>query len=234
MLKVAIIEDEQPALDKLTSQLEELKLSTLVYTNSRPIASLTELQDLKLDVVFVDINLPQINGVDFAKRFIQSGYTGQLIFTTAYSEFAVDAFDMGATDYLLKPYDTERLALALNRVNHQLVGQQKTTQTLTCKFAGKVCMVEVNHIETIKLEHGQAIAHTPSRSYPLDFALDDLTHILPNQFLRVHRDSIVNTHRIDTLERWVTGGYLITLQNSRIQVISSRNGAKLLKNILNL
>ncbi|KZN45712.1 LytR/AlgR family response regulator transcription factor [Pseudoalteromonas luteoviolacea] len=234
MLKVAIIEDEKPALDKLTSQLEELNLCTLVYTNSRPVASLTELHDLELDVVFVDINLPQINGVAFAKRLIQDGYSGQLIFTTAYSEFAVDAFDMGATDYLLKPYDTERLALALNRVNHKAVGQQKTTQTLTSKFAGKVSMIEVNHIEAIKLEHGQAIAYTPSQSYPLDFALDDLMHMLPNQFVRVHRDSIANTHRIDTLERWVTGGYLITLQNSRIQVISSRNGAKLLKKILNL
>ncbi|KZN59321.1 hypothetical protein N473_03940 [Pseudoalteromonas luteoviolacea CPMOR-1] len=234
MLKVAIIEDEQPALDKLTSQLGELKLCTLVYTNSRPVASLTELQDLELDVVFVDINLPQINGVAFAKRLIQNGYSGQLIFTTAYSEFAVDAFDMGATDYLLKPYDTERLALALNRVNQKVVGQQQITQTLTGKFAGKVSMIEVNHIEAIKLEHSQAIAYTPSQSYPLDFALNDLMHMLPSQFVRVHRDSIVNMHQIGTLERWVTGGYLITLQKSGIQVISSRNGAKLLKKILNL
>ena len=93
-------------------------------------------------------------------------------------------------------------------------------------------LVKVSDICAIKLEHGQAIAYGSEVSYPLDHSLDELMTLLPFQFLRVHRNGIVNIKEIKQMDRWVTGGYLIKFHQSEVEVISSRNGGRLLKDKL--
>lgn len=135
MLNIAIVEDEQPAIDKLTEQLSQITKHNLVLTCNTPLVFLDTYRELAIDIVFVDINLPECNGVTLVEKLQGTGFAGAIIFTTAYSEFAVEAFTLGAVDYLLKPYSTERLALALSRVNRVIA--TGFAATLTSKVAGK-------------------------------------------------------------------------------------------------
>ncbi|MEQ3530376.1 LytTR family DNA-binding domain-containing protein [Pseudoalteromonas sp. XMcav11-Q] len=227
MLNIAIVEDEQPAIDKLTEQLSQITKYNLVLTCNTPLVFLDTYRELAIDIVFVDINLPECNGVTLVEKLQGAGFSGAIIFTTAYSEFAVEAFTLGAVDYLLKPYSTERLALALSRVNRVIATGFATT--LTSKVAGKTSLIDVSSIELIKLEYGQAIAFSNGQQYPIDGSLEEIQQQLPTHFLRVHRNAIVNQSAITAFERWVTGGYLVKLRDSNLQVVTSRGGAKLLK-----
>ena len=235
MLKIAIIEDEQPALIRLVEQLECAGNNTIVLQHSAPLSFIKLIKGLAIDLIFVDINLPDINGIELIEQLRAQGFTGEYIFTTAYSEFAVDAFTLGATDYLLKPFNQERLQLALSRLKKSQESANTASSTvLKSKLGDKVSFVDVAEIDTVKLEHGQTVAVCRSRSYPLDQSLEDIQTQLPEYFLRVHRNAIVNTRVIASLERWVTGGYLVHLSRSETQVITSRNGARALKQKLKL
>ncbi|WMO13816.1 LytR/AlgR family response regulator transcription factor [Pseudoalteromonas piscicida] len=227
MLNIAIVEDEQPAIDKLKEQLSQITKYNLVLTCNTPLVFLDTYRELAIDIVFVDINLPECNGVTLVEKLQGAGFSGAIIFTTAYSEFAVEAFTLGAVDYLLKPYSTERLALALSRVNRVIA--TGFAATLTSKVAGKTSLIDVSSIELIKLEYGQAIAFSNGQQYPIDGSLEEIQQQLPTHFLRVHRNAIVNQSAITAFERWVTGGYLVKLRDSNLQVVTSRGGAKLLK-----
>lgn len=227
MLNIAIVEDEQPAIDKLTEQLSQITKHNLVLTCNTPLVFLDTYRELAIDIVFVDINLPECNGVTLVEKLQATGFSGAIIFTTAYSEFAVEAFTLGAVDYLLKPYSTERLALALSRVNRVIA--TGFAATLTSKVAGKTSLIDVSSIELIKLEYGQAIAFSNGQQYPIDGSLEEIQQQLPTHFLRVHRNAIVNQSAITAFERWVTGGYLVKLRDCNLQVVTSRGGAKLLK-----
>lgn len=227
MLNIAIVEDEQPAIDKLTEQLSQITKHNLVLTCNTPLVFLDTYRELAIDIVFVDINLPECNGVTLVEKLQGTGFLGAIIFTTAYSEFAVEAFTLGAVDYLLKPYSTERLALALSRVNRVIT--TGLAATLTSKVAGKTSLIDVSSIELIKLEYGQAIAFSNGQQYPIDGSLEEIQQQLPTHFVRVHRNAIVNQSAITAFERWVTGGYLVKLRDCNLQVVTSRGGAKLLK-----
>ncbi|MCG9768745.1 LytTR family DNA-binding domain-containing protein [Pseudoalteromonas piscicida] len=227
MLNIAIVEDEQPAIDKLTEQLSQITKHNLVLTCNTPLVFLDTYRELAIDIVFVDINLPECNGVTLVEKLQGTGFAGAIIFTTAYSEFAVEAFTLGAVDYLLKPYSTERLALALSRVNRVIT--TGLAATLTSKVAGKTSLIDVSSIELIKLEYGQAIAFSNGQQYPIDGSLEEIQQQLPTHFVRVHRNAIVNQSAITAFERWVTGGYLVKLRDCNLQVVTSRGGAKLLK-----
>ncbi|RZG07453.1 response regulator transcription factor [Pseudoalteromonas sp. CO348] len=227
MLNIAIVEDEQPAIDKLTEQLSQITKHNLVLTCNTPLVFLDTYRELAIDIVFVDINLPECNGVTLVEKLQGAGFAGAIIFTTAYSEFAVEAFTLGAVDYLLKPYSTERLALALSRVNRVIT--TGLAATLTSKVAGKTSLIDVSSIELIKLEYGQAIAFSNGQQYPIDGSLEEIQQQLPTHFVRVHRNAIVNQSAITAFERWVTGGYLVKLRDCNLQVVTSRGGAKLLK-----
>ncbi|MEC4088844.1 LytTR family DNA-binding domain-containing protein [Pseudoalteromonas rubra] len=232
-MNIAIIEDEMPALQKLKTQLGQLGHYKLVYHSEEPAAFLSAFRQHQVDLLFLDINLPGLNGVELSKQLRDAGFKGQIVFTTAYSEFAVDAFTLGATDYLLKPYTNERLALALSRVAAHRTPDPEQLM-LTSKVGDKVTRIEAGRIEVIKLEHGHAIAYTSDSTYPIDSSLEELMATLPDTFIRVHRNAIVNRLKIITLERWVTGGYLLGFAHSGLQVISSRSGARLLRKKLQI
>lgn len=237
MLNIAIVEDEQPALEKLKAQLSRVCSHTLLFTCHSVRECLASNELSKVDVLFVDINLPDTSGMSLVTSLLDRGFSGECVFSTAYSEFAVEAFTLGAADYLLKPYSDDRLSLALSRVNDKLSNKTSELQepealTLVSKVGDKVTLVKVSDLCAIKLEHGQAIAYGFEASYPLDQSLDELMTLLPSEFLRIHRNCIANSKEIKQMDRWVTGGYLIKFNQSEVQAISSRNGGRLLKDKL--
>ncbi|MGN7477444.1 response regulator [Solibacillus silvestris] len=116
MLKAVIVDDEILVANFLKMQLEHTGLACVVGQYQKPSAALAEIPDLKPDVVFLDIEMPGMNGIELATKLLNGGTNIEIIFVTAYNQYAVDAFRLNAVHYLLKPTDEDDILVALERV----------------------------------------------------------------------------------------------------------------------
>lgn len=116
MLKAVIVDDEKLVSDFLKIQLEQTGLASVMEQFQKPTTALCEITNLKPDVVFLDIELPGMNGIELATKLLNSNINIEIIFITAYNQYAIEAFKLNAIHYLLKPADEEDIRIALERV----------------------------------------------------------------------------------------------------------------------
>src|SRR5579871_4990313 len=112
MITCLILDDEQPAIDILEHHVRQTPFLNLVHSTTSPMEALEWVNNKKIDIIFLDIQMPDISGIDFVKTMKASS---KVIFTTAYSEFATDGFDLEVVDYLLKPISLPRFLRAVQR-----------------------------------------------------------------------------------------------------------------------
>ncbi len=236
-LRVIIVEDEAPARAKLTSQLAKLNNVQVIAECTNAREAIEQINTLKPDAVLLDIELGELSGFDVLEAIEQPCH---VIFTTAYNQYAVKAFEKQALDYLLKPFDLARLRQALERVvlSARAVTDESsrppTCKPLTAKVGDKVHVLQPHTIRFISTQQGMVTARCADRRYHLTTSLDSILSDLPNSFLRVHRNCIVNAKLISQLERWQNGALLLRFDGVPDSVTTSRRGATALKTYLNI
>jgi len=155
-LKALIIEDEQPARDELKYLLSEYEDIEIVGEADNGVTGLKLIEELKPDVVFIDINIPKINGCDVAKHISSFGKLPYVVFITAYDMHALEAFEIGALDYLLKPISQHRLYKTLERIKSfkdiKLTKQPSSSLELENKKFGKLAVEKNGRIKLINLD----------------------------------------------------------------------------------
>jgi|TARA_R100001509_G_scaffold125429_1_gene78938 two-component system LytT family response regulator/two-component system response regulator LytT len=231
-LRVIIVEDEAPARAKLTSQLAKLHEVQVIAECSTATYAIEQINALKPDVVLLDIELGELSGFDVLAAIEQPCH---VIFTTAYNQYAVKAFEKQALDYLLKPFDLNRLRQALDRavINNTAISAEPS-KPLMAKVGDKVHVLQTSAIHFISTQQGMVMARCADRSYHLNASLESIVSDLPRSFLRVHRNCIVNTDHVSQLEKWQSGAMLLRFDDIPDSVTTSRRGALALKNYLNL
>lgn len=231
-MRVIIVEDEAPARLKLKMQLLQLEDVFLIAECEDPVKAIDEINTQKPDLVFLDIELGELSGFDVLEAISQPCH---VIFTTAYSQYAVKAFERRALDYLLKPFDLNRLRQALSRVvlQHTPGVEQSDTQ-LIAKAGDRMHVLQTSDIYFLSAAQGMALAQCSDRDYHLDSSLEVLSQQLPASFLRVHRNCIVNTRLISQIEKWHNGSFLLRFKNSPATVTTSRNGTTAIKKHFNI
>lgn len=234
--RLMIVDDEQAARLKLRQLLSHLPQWQIVAELNSGEALLQKLNETDVEVVLLDINMTGINGIDVLHQLNQQGFTGEVIFVTAYNSHAVAAFDAAATDYILKPINASRLQLALERAEQKLRAKQLSLepQELVSHVGQRVRTVKVDAIDAIVTRNGVQEAWCGDQAYPLNTTLRDLENELPDHFLRVHRAAIVNRYRLAEAERWLNGRLLLRFVQSKLEVLTSRNGARQLKKHLKM
>lgn len=234
--RLMIVDDEQAARLKLRQLLSHLPQWQIVAELNSGEALLQKLNETDVEVVLLDINMTGINGIDVLHQLNQQGFTGEVIFVTAYSSHAVAAFDAAATDYILKPINASRLQLALERAEQKLRAKQLSLepQELVSHVGQRVRTVKVDAIDAVVTRNGVQEAWCGDQAYPLNTTLRDLENELPDHFLRVHRAAIVNRYRLAEAERWLNGRLLLRFVQSKLEVLTSRNGARQLKKHLKM
>ena len=234
--RIVIVDDEQAARLKLRQLLANLPKWQIVAELNSGRALLETLNESATDVILLDINMPGMTGIEVLTTLNAQGFTGEVIFTTAHSRYAVDAFAEAAADYVLKPLDGNRLQLALERAAQKLhVKQlQQTQQELISHVGQRARPLKVEAIDAIVTQDGMQLAHSGSQIYPLEHTLKELANRLPPHFLRVHRGAIVNRYRLSEVERWLNGRLLLRFIHSDLEVLTSRNGARELKRHLKM
>jgi DNA-binding LytR/AlgR family response regulator len=195
MLKCIIIDDEELARKLIESYIKKLDFLTLSGSFENPLEALKILKSETIDVIFLDIQMPEIKGTDFAKLIPAKT---KIIFTTAYSEYALEGFELSATDYLLKPIGFNRFLMAVQKIKTETSVIQDTITVKSGYDLFKLKYDEITHIES---DSEYAVFHTTTKKIMSLQSLKSLEKILDaTVFIRVHRSFIVNKTKVTGLK----------------------------------
>jgi DNA-binding LytR/AlgR family response regulator len=206
-IKCLAIDDEPFALKQIGAYITKTPFLELVALNNSALDAFEYIYSNRIDLIFVDINMPDLNGVDFVKALKEKPH---IIFTTAYSEYAIEGFKVNAIDYLLKPIGYKDFLKAVNKVKtlfdlHDLQSEPiKTTQDhLFVKSEYKLMRIELSDIKFIESMHEYVRIHLMSDKPVMTLlSMKSIEEQLPSEkFMRVHRSFIVNMDRIKVIER---------------------------------
>ncbi len=198
MINCIIIDDEELARLLLQSYVEKTPFLELKGVYENPVEALTALKDSDIDVIFLDIQMPEIKGTDFAK-LIPNGT--RFIFTTAYSEFALEGYSLNALDYLLKPITYERFLEAASKLQQETVNTI-SDQSLTIKSGYDLHKIKLNDIVYIESDSEYVNFYISNGKKIMSYqSLKSLEKTLPNEiFMRVHRSYIINKNMVTSLK----------------------------------
>lgn len=221
MIQCLIVDDEQHAVDILVHYVNQTPFLHLLHATTNPLEALEWVNTEKTDIIFLDIQMPEISGLDFVKA-IQG--KSKVILTTAYSEFAADGFDLDVVDYLLKPVALPRFLKAVQRaVNIITLSAPSQNEDnidddyifVKTEFKGRMLKINLNEIEYIEgMKNYVAIYHNGQKTLAL-LNMKDLADRLPKKrFMRVHKSYIVALNRITTVE-----GNRIILKNLKAEIL---------------
>lgn len=239
-IKAIIVDDERLAREGLKNLLTEISDIELVGEASNADEAIELVDKLKPQLMFLDIEMPEKNGFDLLEELIETPF---VIFTTAYNEFALKAFEVNALDYLLKPIEMPRLKEAIARVKKFIVentanrvDERKLEETdqVFIRDGEKCWFVKLNEIRMIESAGNYAKIHF-DRYQPLIHktlnALDE--RLSPSLFFRANRQQIINLQYIDKIEPFFNAGFLIYLKDG-VKVEVSRRQAVKFKEMMSL
>ncbi|MDQ6704990.1 MAG: LytTR family DNA-binding domain-containing protein [Acidobacteriota bacterium] len=246
MIRALIVDDEDLARVNLRRVLDGEENVEVIGEAANGIDALEKIGDLNPDVVFLDIEMPGLNGMEVARNMTGEPGSGPLIvFATAYDEFAVKAFEANALDYLLKPIQPQRVREALGRVTAALrSGRSEYTESLTQVLSGvtlnklavrrgkRIVLLALKEIFQISIEDKLVFVHTEKERFLIERTIGDLEEMLGDSgFLRISRGEVVNLEHVRELIPWFSGTWRVKLSNST-ELDVSRDRARRLKEIM--
>src|SRR6185312_17237357 len=225
-IRVLVVDDEALARRNLTLLLQrDPDIESISECSSGPDA-VAQIRKSKPDLLFLDVQMPECDGFDVLE--LQGGeLPAAIIFVTAYDEYALRAFETGALDYLLKPFDDARFVRALNRAKeklaHYMPAKPRAAKRLVVRSHGQVLFLNVADIDWIEAAGYYACLHTGSDTHILRRTLAELEqHLGEEKFIRIHRSIIVNLDRIRGLELQASGEYEVVLRSKERLRLSRR------------
>ncbi len=200
-LRVLVVDDELPVLDELAFLLAQDPRVASVATAASGADALRVLQEQGVDALFLDVAMPGLTGVDVARLLAQFRTPPRVVFVTAHEDHAVDAFELQAVDYVLKPVRAERLREAVRRVVASIAGEvdspPEDDETIPVELAGVTRFVARSGIRYVEAHGDYARLHTQSDSHLLRMPLSTLEERWAEAgFLRIHRSLLVNTRHV--------------------------------------
>jgi two-component system LytT family response regulator len=220
-----IVDDEPLARRNLTVLLKRDPEIETVHECGSGMGALAEIRRTKPDLVFLDVQMPECDGFDVLELLGRDLPTA-LIFVTAYDQYALRAFDAGALDYLLKPFDNARFDLALARAKEKVAQntkQPRRTERWAVKSAGQVSFVKSSEIDWVEAADYYACLHVGTRTHLIRRSISELEEDLDSTaFCRVHRSAIVNLDRVRGLKLNADGEYEVQLEDGTKLRLSRR------------
>lgn len=241
-LAVMIADDEAPARRKLARFLGRHDDVTIVAEASNGVDALDLIAMTKPQLVFLDINMPDLDGLSVAETLVRAEHPPSVVFVTAFNEYAVKAFEVSALDYLLKPYDQDRFDQALQRARRsmnvadtgkladtlaQIRNEERYVRRLLIPSDGRSFFLATREIARLESDGNTVIVHSRRGANALRTTLDSLEARLdPNLFARVHRSHLVNIDEIAEIHPWFHGDYKIVMRDGTEIAWSRRYAAK--------
>jgi two-component system LytT family response regulator/two-component system response regulator LytT len=258
-LRAILADDEQPARDELKYLLDQLGGVDVVGQAANGVEALAAIERLQPDVVFLDVQMPGLTGFEVAHRIIDAEVPTQIVFVTAFDQYAIEAFSVNAVDYVLKPIDADRLEQTLSRVRRRLASEQASKLPLSPADLEKVIeavqarqgrrdqlairtgerfvLVQSDEVIHASLVDEAIVVVTNMVSGTSNYrTLDELQARLdPAVFWRVHRSHLVNITKIKEIVPWFNRNYLLKMKDPKATEIPvSRTQTRRLREYLQL
>ena len=233
-LTAIIVDDEPLARSNLAVLLRLDPTIEIVAECGSGIEAPAMIRNLKPDLLFLDVQMPECDGFDVLE-LLGNDVPPAVVFVTAYDQYALRAFEAGALDYLLKPFDNARFDLALNRARQKIaLGKNlpRKLDRLAIKNAGQVSFLKISEIDWIEAADYYACLHVAQRTHMLRRSISELEQDLdPSIFCRIHRSTIVNLDRVRGLTLNEDGEYEVRLED-KTRLRLSRSYRRQLQNRL--
>jgi two-component system LytT family response regulator len=224
-IRTVIVDDEPLARSNLSVLLRLDPEIEIVAECASGAEALAEIRTANPDLVFLDVQMPECDGFDVLELLGQH-LPPAIVFVTAYDQYALRAFDAGALDYLLKPFDNARFARALDRAKQRISRSQQAprpVERLAIKGVGEIVFVKISEIDWIEAADYYACLHVGARTHLLRRSLAELEQELnENMFCRIHRSTIVNLDRVRGVEVNEEGEYEVMLDRGTRLRLSRR------------
>ncbi len=197
-MRCIIIDDEPAARSVLEQYLADTPELELVASCKNALEARKVIKNTKPDLLFLDINMPRLSGIDFLKSLSRSP---KVILTTAYSDYALDGYELDVVDYLLKPFSFERFLKAVDKAWNKQEASGQAEQVVSIRADGKLYRVKVSEIVFTESKGDYITVHTTEKRLTFNQTLKDFYDQLPeSMFSRVHKSYIVSLSKIDYLE----------------------------------
>jgi len=254
-LRAIVVDDEQLARDELCFLLQQLGGVEVAAQAGNGVEALSVIEEYQPDLVMLDVQMPGLTGFEVARRVVQAGMECHIVFVTAFDQYALDAFEVNAVDYLLKPVEPGRLATAVDRVRKRLAAEkapqrpdldqllqmlgdrQGRREQLAIKVDDRFLLVHADEVVHASVEDDQIRVVTNSLSGTSNYrTLDELQARLdPAVFWRVHRSHLVNINKIKEIVPWFSRNYLLKMKDPKATEIPvSRSQTRRLRDYLQL
>jgi two-component system, LytTR family, response regulator len=245
MINAVIIEDEQPARNLINHYLLKHTEIKVLGEFSDGFTGLKAINELKPDLVFLDIQMPKLTGFEMLELLDEAPH---IIFTTAYDQFAIKAFELNAVDYLLKPYSQERFDGAIQKtmerfqkespkqeikkLSEHITDSYETLDRVVVKIGSKIKVIPVDSILYVESQDDYVMIYTPDGKYLKQQTMKYFEkHLDASKFCRIHRSYLANINTIKQLELYEKNSYLAVLSNGTKLKVSD-TGYKTLKNVM--
>ena len=237
-MKYLVIDDEFLARARLRELLLRIEPGAKVFEAENGQQAIDLCDKHKPDTALVDIRMPGISGIELVYHLSALDHSPAIIFTTAYSEYALEAFDANAIDYLLKPVQIDRLKRALQKA-HPITSTQteslrKTTRSMHISISqkGKIKLVPIQNICYLKAENKYVLVKTPREEYLMNDTLNNLETELGEPFIRVHRNALISTEHLEGLEKNEEGQWCVFFRGIPDKVEISRRQTPVIRSWL--
>ena len=259
-IRVLVVDDERPARNELCFLLEQLPDVAVVGQAADGVEALERIGELKPDLVLLDIQMPGRTGFEVARELLAQKADTRIVFVTAYDQYAIEAFEVHAVDYLLKPVEPARLDRAIDRVRQQLtaergpragalddealqqivqnVSEQRTRrEQVAIKIGERFQLIPSDEIIFASLADDMITIVTSGLTGTVNYrTLDELqSNLDPAVFWRVHRSHLVNINKVKEIVPWFSRNYILKMKDAKgTEIPVSRAQTKRLRAYLNL
>ena len=241
-MKSIIVEDEFPAREELKYFINNFSNIDILAEFDNGLDVLKFIQNNFVDVIFLDINIPQLDGMLLAKTISQFKDKPKIVFITAYKEHAVDAFELDAFDYVLKPYSDDRIKATLKKLekaeikNDEIININTTTLgNLTLWKDNKLVVVNIEEIYYCEARERETLVYTKDGQYIYKNSMVEFEKKLTSEkFFKTHRSYIVNVNKIKEIIPWFNSTYKLKLNGIENDIYVSRSKIKEFKKLMNI
>lgn len=248
MVRVILIDDEVPALDELEYILTYQENIEVIGVYTDPVDGLNGVINMHPDIVFLDIQMPQLDGLSLAEELIILKIDTEIVYVTAYDQYALSAFEKNALDYILKPFSQKRILKTIERIQKKIKYSQNIDELINKLESArsnkikvnkipiwkndKINLVDIENVLYCKVCEGEVYIITLSDKYITNFTLSQLEkRFMNHNFLRTHRSYLVNLNYIKEIIPWFNNTYILRVVNKDEEIPISRKYIKELKRI---
>ncbi len=245
LIRTIIIEDEMLARNLLKSYLAFNDKIQIIAECENGFEGLKAINELKPDLVFLDVQMPKLTGFEMLELL---EFKPEIIFTTAYNQFAIKAFEQNAVDYLLKPFSKDRLLKAVDRAIERIGGDKQdelpidklteapendTIERIVVKDKNKIHIIPVEQIRYIESLDDYVMVYTKEKRYVKQKTMKYFeVNLNSKAFVRIHRSYIVRVEEIAEIQQYEKEAHIVILKNDHIKLKVSKTGYKNLKEVL--